>query len=101
MSEAVEAVEAAAGEATEVADAAAADVATEEATQAASEAVNAADLSALTLDGFNLDTVSGLIDEAPLSELQKTTLKTAIDQAQFNPALLDAALDQVRGALGL
>ena len=80
---------------------------TEGATEAVSESAAAVvDLAkaalpeALTADGFDLDKVVELIDTSALDPLKKTMLISAVTQASENPELLQAALDQVKGALG-
>ncbi|MEP5091905.1 MAG: hypothetical protein ABJR23_20965, partial [Paracoccaceae bacterium] len=61
----------------------------------------AVDETLLTVEGFNFDKVSQMIDGSSLSDVQKTTLKSTLDSAQSNPQLLDGALQQVKAALGL
>ena len=61
-----------------------------------------ADLASLfTAEGVDFDRIGELLENSDLGALQKTTLKTALDQARDNPDLLQAALDQVKSALGL
>ncbi len=91
--------EAAEAETTEAAETEAAESETAEATETAE--TEASDSDALTTEGFDMSTASSLIDSSSLSEMEKMTLKTALEQAQSNPALLDAALQQARGALGM
>jgi hypothetical protein len=56
----------------------------------------------LTTTGFDYDKLVDAIDASEtLGEAQKTGLKTSLDQARDNPALLQSALDQVKAALGL
>ena len=54
-----------------------------------------------TVDGFDFDRVTTLIDESQINDLQKTVLKGALDQARNNPDLLREALDRVKEALNL
>jgi colicin import membrane protein len=106
---AAEAAAAAAAEA-EAAAAAAAAAATEAAT-AATEAVTegaaavadaATDaMAALDPANFNADTVVGLIDGSPLDDATKATLKTAVEAARANPALVAETLAQIKTALGM
>ena len=66
------------------------------------ETVDALDpATLLTVDGFDFDKVSQMIDASSLSELRKTTMKAALEQARSNPALLQGALDQIRSLMGL
>lgn len=55
----------------------------------------------LTVDGFDYDKVVTAIDASSLDTAQKLTLKTGLDQAQNNPAVLSGMLDQIKGAMGL
>ena len=69
-------------------------------TEAAGETAGGlADL--LTVDGFNYDKVVDAIDGSDLGAAQKLTLKTGLESARDNPALLKSMLDQVKSALGL
>lgn len=79
--------------------------------EATSEAVEAAESVAATVmagnpvlftaDGFDLDKVVDLISGSSLDEATKLALATAVTQAKDNPELLNAALGQVKSALGL
>jgi hypothetical protein len=74
----------------------------EAATEAAVESVadaSVADL--LTTDGFDLDKVTDLISGSDLDTLKKTALTEGVKAAMNNPELLQAALDQVKSALGM
>lgn len=76
----------------------------EEATEAASKAVSDATAGVadfLTPGGFDQTKVVALINESSLPAARKIILKSAVDQAKSNPALLQAALAQVKTALGL
>ncbi|MBT8410058.1 MAG: translation initiation factor 3, partial [Alphaproteobacteria bacterium] len=55
---------------------------------------------ALTVDGFDLDRVKTMIDEADIGALQKSALQTALDAAKDSPDALNSVLEQVRTALG-
>lgn len=57
--------------------------------------------SLLTVDGFDYDKVVTAIDASSLDTAQKLTLKTGLDQAKDNPAVLSGMLDQIKGAMGL
>jgi len=93
-----EAATEAATEATEAAtDAAAAT--TEAATDAAAAATDAA--AALDPANFNADAVVALIDGSTLDDATKATLKTAVDAAKANPALVADTIAQVKTALGM
>ncbi|MDP4034026.1 MAG: hypothetical protein Q8P60_14450, partial [Pseudorhodobacter sp.] len=64
---------------------------------------SAATAGAAALDpaNFNADAVKGLIDGSSLDVATKTTLKSAVDAAASNPALVDGAIASVKAALGL
>ncbi len=104
-----EAVEGAADATTEAAEGAA--EATTEATEGAAEATteategatDAATGAAAALDPatFDPDAVVVLIDGSTLDDATKTTLKTAVEAARTNPALVADTVAQVRTALGL
>jgi type IV secretory pathway VirB10-like protein len=96
----------AAATATEAAtDAAAA--ATEAATEAAGAATtavtDAAAAAAAALDpaNFNVQSVTALIDGSSLDDATKATLRSAVEAAGANPELVQAAIDQVKAALGM
>jgi uncharacterized protein YdeI (BOF family) len=61
----------------------------------------AADAQAFAAETFNYDAVVAAIDGSTLADDTKTTLKSALDAARNSPVLLEAALVQVRAALGL
>jgi hypothetical protein len=42
-----------------------------------------------------------MIDDSALPEATKMPLKTAVESARNNPALVKGVLDQVRSALGM
>ena len=58
---------------------------------------------AAVLDPANFDAakINALIDGSSLSAEVKTTLKTAVDGAAKNPSLVEAAINQVKTALGM
>jgi hypothetical protein len=75
---------------------------TEQAAEAAEAAVPSMDMAdLLTVDGFDMTKVSEMIDASDLDVLQKTALKTSIEQAQNNPELLTQALETAKSALGM
>ena len=55
----------------------------------------------LTVDGFDLDKVSEMIDGSDLGAFQKTALTSGLKAAQDNPDLLKTTLEKIREALGL
>lgn len=97
--------EAAAAKAAE--DAAAAQKAADEAaaatTEAAADATAAVTDAAAALDpaNFNADSVVALIDGSTLDDATKATLKTAVEAAKANPALVADTVAQVKTALGM
>jgi hypothetical protein len=89
-------------------EAAAAAAAAAEAAAAATEAVTegaaaATEGAAAALDpaNFNADAVVALIDGSTLDDATKTTLKTAVEAAKANPALVADTVAQVKAALGM
>ena len=93
---------AAAAATTEAATEAATDAAaatTEAATDAAAAVTDAA--AALDPANFNADSVIALIDGSALDDAMKTTLKTAVEAAKANPALVADTIAQVKTALGM
>ena len=103
------AAEAAAATATEAATegaAAATEAVTEgaAATEAATEGAAAVtDAAAAALDpaNFNADAVIALIDGSTVDDATKATLKTAVEAAKANPALVADTIAQVKTALGM
>ncbi|MFK7881125.1 hypothetical protein [Roseobacter sp.] len=81
-----------------VAETAEAVEATDEATALVDEAKAA---EALTVEGFDFAKVTEMIDNSDLATTQKLALASAVEQAQDNPELLNAALTQLRDALGM
>ena len=103
---AAKAAEAAAAEATATAaaaaEAAAAEVAAAEAAAAdAAAAATTAATAALDPAAFNADSVVALIDGSTIDDAMKTTLKTAVEAARANPALVADTIAQVKAALGM
>ena len=104
------AAEAAAATATEAATEGAA-AATEAVTEGAAAATEAAtegaaavtDAAAAALDpaNFNADAVIALIDGSTVDDATKATLKTAVEAAKANPALVADTIAQVKTALGM
>jgi hypothetical protein len=103
--EAAKVAEEAAAAAQKAADeaAAAAAATTEAATDAAAATTEAATDAAAALDpaNFNADAVLGLIDGSSLDDAMKATLKTAVEAAKANPALVADTIAQVKTALGM
>jgi len=99
---AADAAQEAATEAVEAATEAGAEAAAvaEEAASAATSAMDAA-AGLLTADGFDFDKVVEMISGSSLDESKKMMLTTAVTQAKDNPELLNAALEQVKSALGM
>lgn len=99
---AAEAAENAAEAASDAADAAS--DAIEAATDSAAENADNAAVEAegpLSVQNFDMDSAVQMIDNSNIDDTQKTLLKSSLKQAQDNPELLKAALDQVRAALGM
>ena len=73
------------------------------ATEAVTEGVAAVAGAAAALDpaNFNADAVIAVIDGSTLDDATKTTLRTAVEAARTNPALVADTVAQVRTALGL
>ena len=93
---------AAAQAAADQAAAAATDAATAT-TEAATDATAAATDAAAALDpaNFNADAVVALIDGSTLDDATKATLKTAVEAAKANPALVADTIAQVKTELGM
>lgn len=72
---------------------------TEAATDAAAAVTDAA--AALDPANFNADSVVALIDGSSLDDATKATLKTAVEAAKANPALVADTIAQVKTALGM
>ncbi len=69
----------------------------------ATDATAAATDAAAALDpaNFNADAVVALIDGSTLDDATKATLKTAVEAAKANPALVADTVAQVKTALGM
>ena len=89
----------AAGDATDAAMDAAGD-ATGAAADAAADAGEGI-AGALDPQNFDADSVIGAIDSSSLDDATKSTLKSVVEAAKSNPALVQPAIDQVKAALGL
>lgn len=80
----------------------AAEATTESATAATQEAAtDATTEELLTVDGFNLDKVTAMIEESDLGALQKATLTKGLDAAKDNPEVLKTLLEKIRAAMNL
>lgn len=55
----------------------------------------------LSVQGFDMAAAAQMIDGSSLSETQKMALKATLQQAQDNPEMLKAAIEQTRAALGM
>ncbi|MFC0810590.1 hypothetical protein ACFHYO_00480, partial [Paracoccus panacisoli] len=68
--------------------------------EAASAARSAAEIDRLlTVEGFDLDAVLGLIETSNLDAAQKTSLSTVVRSAARSPSMLGGVLEQVRAVL--
>ena len=78
------------------------EAATETATaEAATDAASGGTADLLSVDGFNLDKVSEMIEGSEMGAFQKTALKTALDKAKDNPEVLETVLAKIKEAMGL
>ena len=68
---------------------------------AATDAASGSMMELLTVDGFNLEKVTTMLEGSDLGAVQKTMLTNGLKAAQDNPDLLKSALDAVRQALGM
>ena len=68
---------------------------------ATTEAASGGMTDLLSVDGFNLDKVSEMIDGSEIGAFQKTALKTALEKAKDNPEVLQTVLDKIKEAAGL
>jgi len=50
---------------------------------------------------FDAAKVAGLIDASPLDDATKATLKSGVEAAATNPALVEGAVNAVKTALGM
>jgi len=83
------------------AEAAAAEAAAAEAAAAEAAAAAAGGVDALDPANFNADAVVAMIDGSALDDATKATLKTAVEAARANPALVADTVAQVKAALGM
>ena len=74
---------------------------TTEAAAATTEAASGGMADLLSVDGFDLDKVSEMIDGSEIGAFQKTALKTALEKAKDNPEVLQTVLDKIKEAAGL
>ena len=70
-------------------------------TEAATDAASGGMADLLSVDGFNLDKVSEMIEGSEMGAFQKTALKTALDKAKDNPEVLETVLAKIKEAMGL
>ena len=68
---------------------------------ATAEAASGGMADLLSVDGFDLDKVSEMIDGSEIGAFQKTALKTALEKAKDNPEVLQTVLDKIKEAAGL
>tara|TARA_B110000879_G_scaffold82047_1_gene113942 strand:+ start:99 stop:605 length:507 start_codon:yes stop_codon:yes gene_type:complete len=81
--------------------AAAADETATDAVAGTAEAASGGMADLLSVDGFDLDKVSEMIDGSEIGAFQKTALKTALEKAKDNPEVLQTVLDKIKEAAGL
>ncbi len=55
----------------------------------------------LTVDGFDMEKVSTMLEESDLDAVQKGLLTEGLEAAQNNPEMLGTALEKIREALGM
>ena len=102
VGDAVEVIEGAVAGAVDAAsDATAAEAAADAVAAATTEAASGGMADLLSVDGFNLDKVSEMIDGSEIGAFQKTVLKTALEKAKDNPSVLQTVLDKIKEAAGL
>ncbi len=77
------------------------DTATGDAAVAAEATGDAALGDIFTAEGFDIDQAIAALEAADLSPITRQSVITALRGAGDDPALLQAALDQARAALGL
>lgn len=68
---------------------------------ATAEAASGGMADLLSVDGFDLDKVSEMIDGSEIGAFQKIALKTALEKAKDNPEVLQTVLDNIKEAAGL
>ena len=81
--------------------AAAADETATDAVVGTAEAASGGMADLLSVDGFDLDKVSEMIDGSEIGAFQKTALKTALEKVKDNPEVLQTVLDKIKEAAGL
>ena len=81
--------------------AAAADETATDAVAGTAEAASGGMADLLSVDGFDLDKVSEMIDGSEIGAFQKTALKTVLEKAKDNPEVLQTVLDKIKEAAGL
>lgn len=55
----------------------------------------------LSVENFDMQAAADMIDNSQIDDMQKTLLKATLKQAEDNPELLKAAVEQARAALGM
>ena len=55
----------------------------------------------LTVDGFDLDKVTEMVENSDLGALQKVTLTKGLEAAKDNPEVLKTLLEKIREAMNL
>jgi hypothetical protein len=55
----------------------------------------------LTVDGFDAEKVTALLDTTDIGAGEKSMLTTALNAAKDNPALLQPVLDNIKALLGM
>lgn len=68
---------------------------------ATAEAASGGMADLLSVDGFDLDKVSEMIDGSEIGAFQNIALKTALEKAKDNPEVLQTVLDKIKEAAGL
>ena len=104
MDATTDAASTAAAATTEAASTAAAATTEAASTAAAATTEAASTAAAATTEAaapFDADALTAKVDASTLDDATKTTLKAAIAAAKANPALVQAAMDQVTKALGM
>ena len=81
--------------------AAAADETATDAVAGTAEAASGGMADLLSVDGFDLDKVSEMIDGSEIGAFQKIALKTALEKAKDNPEVLQTVLDKIKEAAAL
>ena len=55
----------------------------------------------LTVDGFDYDKVTAMVEQSDLGAVQKKLLTSGLEKARDNPEALKLMLTQIREAMGL